>query len=328
MPYALTKSKGGKYKVRNRKTGKTYSKHWQSRAQALKQLAALQIHAPDSHNRILVFYEKPEGKDQGEENLDEQKEARKHSNPHIIQHNQVSICNDPENEWRAERGFFKVGQDMWRKETVRKGVIRISKWNRDDMSTSDHFHVDSKGFPLNAGSHDFYKDSKVQHPYDRETKLASKLGWNPTFLSDWRQAIRKGKGVQERAPEMHSKTEGDCGTGAGGFKKGNKCQKGKGKPPAEPPTEHAMLKSMSDKLKRANELRYEHGHRKFDSYKPLDNPVHSALKKMHDEGLIEHHKAWAGDSGHFGLTKKGHERLAEHEKKASEEKPKEEEKKE
>lgn len=316
MPYALTKSKSGKFKVRNRKTGKTYSKHWQSRKQALAQLAALQIHAPDSHttNRILVFYEKPEGKDQAEENLDEQKDAREHSNPHITQHNQVSICDDPENPWRAEKGFFKVGQDMWRKETVRKGVIRISKWNRDDMSTSDHFHVDSKGYPLNAGSHDFYKDSKVEHPYDRETRLASKLGWNPAFLSDWRQAIKKRKGVQERAPEMHAKEE-NCGIGKNGFEHGNKCASGgkgkKAKTAPEPPTIHAFLKAV-EKTGDFRELRHILGHKKHDPYNPLKNPVHALARQMLDEGYIENRKDWAGASGSAYLTEKGKKYLEEH----------------
>lgn len=46
MPYAIRKSGSG-YKVVNRDTGKTYSKSPQSHEMARKQLAALQIHAPD-----------------------------------------------------------------------------------------------------------------------------------------------------------------------------------------------------------------------------------------------------------------------------------------
>lgn len=44
MPYTVSKSGGG-YKVRNKESGKTYSKHPQSREMAVKQLRAIEMHS-------------------------------------------------------------------------------------------------------------------------------------------------------------------------------------------------------------------------------------------------------------------------------------------
>lgn len=44
MPYSVSKSGSG-YKVRNRETGKTYSKHPQSRTMAVRQLRAIEMHS-------------------------------------------------------------------------------------------------------------------------------------------------------------------------------------------------------------------------------------------------------------------------------------------
>ena len=44
MPYSVSKSGNG-YKVRNRETGKTYSKHTQSHTMAVRQLRAIEMHS-------------------------------------------------------------------------------------------------------------------------------------------------------------------------------------------------------------------------------------------------------------------------------------------
>jgi hypothetical protein len=49
MPYGIVKRVKG-FRVRNKETGKLYSRHDQTKAMALKQLAALQIHAPDRNS--------------------------------------------------------------------------------------------------------------------------------------------------------------------------------------------------------------------------------------------------------------------------------------
>ena len=51
MPYAVSKSGSG-YKVRNKETGKTYSKHPQSKAMAARQMRAIEMH---SHGRNVEF---------------------------------------------------------------------------------------------------------------------------------------------------------------------------------------------------------------------------------------------------------------------------------
>jgi hypothetical protein len=51
MPYAVSKSGSG-YKVRNKNTGKTYSKHSQSKATAVAQMRAIEMH---SHGRNGEF---------------------------------------------------------------------------------------------------------------------------------------------------------------------------------------------------------------------------------------------------------------------------------
>lgn len=47
MPYQISKSRSG-YKVRNKNTGKTYSKKPLSKKKANKQLAAIQINSHES----------------------------------------------------------------------------------------------------------------------------------------------------------------------------------------------------------------------------------------------------------------------------------------
>lgn len=44
MPYKVGKSGSG-YKVKNRETGKTYSKHAQTHAMAVRQLRAIEMHS-------------------------------------------------------------------------------------------------------------------------------------------------------------------------------------------------------------------------------------------------------------------------------------------
>jgi len=51
MPYAVSKSGSG-YKVRNKDSGKTYSKHPQSKATAVAQMRAIEMH---SHGRNGEF---------------------------------------------------------------------------------------------------------------------------------------------------------------------------------------------------------------------------------------------------------------------------------
>lgn len=51
MPYEFVRMKSGKYRVRNRDTGKYYSKHGQSREIALKQLAALHANTHEDFSK-------------------------------------------------------------------------------------------------------------------------------------------------------------------------------------------------------------------------------------------------------------------------------------
>lgn len=44
MPYSVSKSGNG-YKVRNKDSGKTYSKHAQSHTMAVRQLRAIEMHS-------------------------------------------------------------------------------------------------------------------------------------------------------------------------------------------------------------------------------------------------------------------------------------------
>lgn len=50
MPYAVSKSGSG-YKVRNKETGKTYSKKPQTKAMAVKQLRAIAMHSGTEDGR-------------------------------------------------------------------------------------------------------------------------------------------------------------------------------------------------------------------------------------------------------------------------------------
>lgn len=45
MPYTVGKSGSGGYKVRNKETGKTYSKHPQSHDMAVRQLRAIEMNS-------------------------------------------------------------------------------------------------------------------------------------------------------------------------------------------------------------------------------------------------------------------------------------------